>query len=130
MCNEVFVHAVIALKEMPNEDFSKKQFEDVAGKYLVGFSSASTIFEHLRSMGLVEMTHQEDMSIVTDRWGDTKELTVVQYNALPDCVRDALDWEVVPRYRNWYRVNHLAVAQEIEARKAQLKKEFCMLDSL
>lgn len=130
MCNEVFVHAVIALKEMPNEDFSKKQFEDVAGKYLVGFSSASTIFEHLRSMGLVEMTHQEDMSVVTDRWGDPKELTVVQYNALPDCVRDSLDWKVVPRYRNWYRVNHLAVAQEIEARKAQLKKEFCMLDSL
>ena len=130
MCNEVFVHAIMALKEMPNEDFSKKQFEDVAGKYLVGFSSASTIFEHLRSMGLVEMTHQEDMSVVTDRWGDPKELTVVQYNALPDCVRDALDWKVVPRYRNWYRVNHLAVAQEIEARKAQLRKEFCMLDSL
>lgn len=130
MCNEVFAHAVIALKEMPNEDFSKKQFEDVAGKYLIGFSSASTIFEHLRSMGLVEMTHQEDMSVVTDRWGDPKELTVVQYNALPDCVRDSLDWKVVPRYRNWYRVNHLAVAQEIEARKAQLKKEFCMLDSL
>ena len=130
MCNEVFVHAIMGLKEMPNEDFSKKQFEDVAGKYLVGFSSASTIFEHLRSMGLVEMTHQEDMSVVTDRWGDPKELTCVQYNALPDCVRDALDWKISPRYRNWYRVNHLAVAQEIEARKAQLKKEFCMLDSL
>lgn len=130
MCNEVFVHAVIALKEMPDVDFSKKQFEDVAGKYLVGFSSASTIFEHLRSMGLVEMSYQEDMSVVTDRWGDPKELTGVQYNALPDCVRDALNWKISPRCRNWYRVNHLAVAQEIEARKAQLNKEFCMLNSL
>ena len=130
MCNEVFVHAVIALKEMPDADFSKKQFEDVAGKYLVGFSSASTIFEHLRSMGLVEMSYQEDMSVVFDRWGDPKELTDVQYNALPDCVRDALNWKISPRCRNWYRVNHLAVAQEIEARKEQLSKDFRMLDLL
>lgn len=130
MCNEVFVHAVIALKEMPDADFSKKQFEDVAGKYLVGFSSASTIFEHLRSMGLVEMSYQEDMSVVTDRWGDPKELTGVQYNALPDCVRDALNWKISPRCRNWYRVNHLAVAQEIVSRKKQLVEELSLLDSL
>lgn len=130
MCNEVFFKAITALRELPCGDFSKKQYEMVASKHLCGFTSASSIFESLREMGLVTLAYQEDLSVVTDGWNDVMELTATQYKALPSCVQDALNWKVSPRCRNWYRVNHLALVQEISKRKMQLSKEFDLLNSL
>lgn len=131
--NTLFCKAVDVLKELgslPEAEFSKKTFELMATPHLYGYTSPSTVFENLRDMGLITLVRKEDLSIVVDNYGDEQDITMEEYNALPQCVQNALDWKISPRVRHWYRVNHLAVAQEIEARKAQLKKEFCVLDSL
>jgi hypothetical protein len=127
----MFFKAVNALKELPCGQFSKRQFEQVASRHLVGMSSASSVFENLRDMGLVTKVREEDCSTILDsRWGDEQNITFEQYQALPQCVLNALDWYVCPRVRYWYVVNHLAIAQEIANRKAELSKEFDLLNSL
>ena len=127
----MFFKAVTALKEMPCGQFTKKDFEKVASPHLIGMTSASTIFESLREMGLVTKVREEDCTIIKDcRWGDPQNITLEEYKALPQCVQDALDWYVCPRVRHWYVVNHLAIAQEIANRKMELSKEFDLLNSL
>lgn len=127
----MFFKAVTALKEMPCDQFSKRQFEQVASKHLIGMSSASSVFENLRDMGLVTKVREEDCSIILDsRWGGEQSITLEEYQSLPQCVLDALDWYVCHRVRYWYVVNHLAIAQEIANRKAELSKEFDLLNSL
>lgn len=129
----LFCNAVDVLKELgslPEAEFTKKAFEEKAYDRLRGYTSPSTVFENLRDMGLVTLVRKEDLSIVIDNWGDEQNITMAEYNALPQCVQDALDWKISPRVRHWYKVNHLAMVQEIACRKAQLNKEFCMLNSL
>ena len=131
MCNEFFVKCVKVLTVMPScGEFSKKQFEQMAQPLFVGCTSPSTIFEHLREMGLVVLVRQEDLSVVVDRWGDKIDITKAQYDALPKCVQDALDWDFSPRTRNWYRVDYLALAQMVSDRKSQLMAELAVLNSL
>ena len=131
MCNEFFVKSVKVLKAMPAcGEFSKKHFEQMARPLFVGCTSPSTIFEHLREMGLVVLAHKEDLSIVVDRWGDEQDITFEQYQDLPACVQDALDWDIRPRCRNWYRVDYLALAQMVADRKSQLMAELAVLNSL
>lgn len=128
----MFFKAVNALKELPCGQFSKRQFEQVASRHLVGMSSASSVFENLRELGLVTKIGEEDCSIILDRkWGgEEQNITIEEYKSLPQCVLNALDWYVCPRVRYWYVVNHLAIAQEIANRKAELSKEFDLLNSL
>lgn len=127
----MFFKAVTALKEMPCGQFSKRQFEQVASRHLVGMSSASSVFENLRDMGLVTKVKEEDCSIILDsRWGDEQNITIEEYKCLPQCVLNALDWYVCPRVRYLYVVNHLAIAQEIANRKIALSKDFDLLNSL
>ena len=131
MCNEFFVKSVKVLKAMPTcGDFSKKQFEQMAHPLFVNCTSPSTIFEHLREMGLVVLAHKEDLSIVVDRWGDEQDITFEQYQDLPACVQDALDWDIRPRCRNWYRVDYLALAQMVSERQMQLSRDLAALNSL
>ena len=130
--NTLFFKTVTALKEMPCGEFSKKQYEKVLNQHLCGgfYPLASTLFEHLRMMNFVVLKREEDLSVITDQWGDEMNITKAQYDALPLCVQSALDWKVCPRVRNWYVVNHLAIAQEIANRKMALSKDFDLLNSL
>ena len=129
----LFCKAVAVLKELgslPEAEFTKKTFEERAYDSLRGYTSPSTVFENLRDMGLVTLVRKEDLSIVVDNYGDEQDITMEAYNALPQCVQNALDWEISPRVRHWYKVNHLAMVQEIACRKKQLMEEFRMLDLL
>ena len=131
--NILFCKAVTALKELgstPDLEFTKKTFELIATPHLRGYTSPSTVFETLRGMGLVTLVRKEDISVVTDHWGEPMDITAVQYENLPECVKDSLHWEVSPRVRHWYKVNFLAMAQAIADRKTALSKEFDLLNSL
>lgn len=131
--NTLFCKAVDVLKELGSlseAEFTKKDFEERAYERFRGYTSPSTIFENLRDMGLVTLVRKEDLSIVMDNWGDEQNITMAEYNALPQCVQDALDWNISVRVRHWYKVNHLAMVQEIASRKEQLSKDFRMLDLL
>lgn len=131
--NTLFFKTVTALKELgalPGLEFTKKAFEKQASPHLYGYTSPAVLFEHLRDMGLVTLVRKEDLSIVMDRWGDEQNITLAQYEALPMCVQDALDWKVSPRVRHWYKVDFLAIAQEVANRKKALMKDFDLLNSL
>lgn len=131
--NTLFCKAVDILKELGSlseAEFTKKTFELMATPHLYGYTSPSTVFENLRDMGLITLVRKEDLSIVVDKLGDEQNITMAEYNALPQCVQDALDWKISPRVRHWYKVNFLAIAQEIALRKEQLSKDFRMLDLL
>lgn len=129
--NTLFCKTVEVLKDLgsiPDAEFTKKAFEEKARS--VFYASPSNVFETLRRMGLVTLVRKEDISVVTDHWGEQMDITAVQYKNLPECVKDSLHWEVSPRVRHWYKVNFLAIAQEIARRKEQLSKEFDLLNSL
>lgn len=133
MCNEFFVKSVKVLRTMPTTscgEFSKKQFEKVAHPLFIGCTSPSTIFEHLREMGLVILSSKEDLSVIVDRWGDEQDISFEEYNNLPSCVRNALEWDVTPRYRNWYKIDYLALVQMVADRKSKLMFELAELNSL
>lgn len=131
--NILFCKAVTVLKELGSlseAEFTKKDFEERAYGRFRGYTSPSTVFENLREMGLVTLVRKEDISVITDDWGEQMDITAVQYENLPECVKDSLHWEVSPRVRHWYKVNFLAMAQAIADRKTALSKEFDLLNSL
>lgn len=131
--NTLFYKAVTVLEELnslPGTEFTKKAFEQLATPSLKGYTSPSSVFETLREMGLVTLVRKEDFSIVKNEYGYEQDITKAEYEALPMCVKSALNWEFSPRVRNWYKVNILAIGKEVATRKEQLSKDFRMLDLL
>ena len=131
--NTLFFKAVTVLNglgSLPDVEFTKKAFEQLASPSFKGYTSPSTVFETLRDMGLVTLTRKEDLSIVENGRGCQQDITIEEYEALPMCVKNALNWEVSHKVRNWYVVNRTALAQEIARRKKQLIEELNLLDYL
>lgn len=88
------------------------------------------MFEHLRTMNLVVLVRVEDLSYMTDHYGDEQEISISEYEALPECVKMALDWKVCPRVRHWYKVDDAAVQHETNQRKKEVIREYDLLNSL
>ena len=127
--NVDFFKCVSTLKAMSaTPEFSKREFVDQSGQLML--RCPKSMFENLRAMGLVVLVRVEDLSVMEDRWGDEQALSVAEYNALPECVKMALDWKVRPMTRNWYSVDCEAIAREITRRKLELSRGLELLSSL
>lgn len=127
MNNMIFISAYKTLSNVSfaHAIFSKAQFDDFAraqGCY------SNNLLDTLRDMGVVVLHHKEDCSVIfsNDRWSynsKVEDITIDQYNALPQVVKDSLPWEVQPRVRHWYNVNWLALNGERTRRLGTLEKE-------